>query len=352
MSVTATEMIETFPDLLSQISGPLENFAVAPCAAENPQKGGLAYLNSMKHLNTCLKAELAILIVDNKLRDQLRPVDQNICLLSSSSLQEAMARVNQKFFPVEIYKQPFDGQRIHPSAVISNSARVSESALVGPNAVIGEAVTIGDNCIVGANAVIEAHSQIGDGSHIFALVYIGHHTQLGRACIVQSNTSIASNGYGYGSSKEHKHFYKPHYGNVVLQDRVEIGANVSLDRGIYAASTVGEGTKIDNHCHLGHNFTCGKNCLITAGFISAGSVVIGDNCTFGGRNSVNNKITITDNCMFSALTAQTGHVTEPGIYGGYPVQKYKDNLRSVATLPHLPKLKKDVETIKKKLGLE
>ena len=184
---------------------------------------------------------------------------------------------------------------------------------------------------------------------MYSHVFIGHHCVLGKGCIIQPQSCVGSEGYGYATDKQNRHYHKPHYGRVVLEDRVEVGANVSIDRGVFTDSVLGEGTKVDNYCHLGHNLKVGKNCLITAGIITAGSVNIGDNCVFAGRVTVNGHISITDNVVVGPLAGVSNTITESGQYGGWPLQSYKDSIKTVATLRHISQMKKDIHTLKKQV---
>ena len=102
---------------------------------------------------------------------------------------------------------------------------------------------------------------------------------------------------------------------------------MAIDRGTFDVSLIGAGTKIDNHCHFGHNVRIGKNCLITAGFRSAGSITVGDNCIFGGGTAVNGKVELTNNVTIAPLSGVTNDILEPGAYGGYPPIPFKDFLK-------------------------
>ncbi len=352
----AKDILREFSSILEHLSGDLESQAQQACSIEHIKKSSLVYVHKTESLKAVLDSGASIVIIDKKLATSqakvLQSAKTNIALFASDQLAYAMALINTKFFPVTDYADFANEKNIHPTAVISATAKLGSGCIIGPNVSIGEHVVLGKNCLVGANTVIEKNAQIGDDSHIHALVYIGHNSQLGKFCIVQAHTAIGSNGFGYGSNKSGEHFYKPHYGRVILQDRVEVGANVSIDRGTFEDTIIGEGTKIDNQCHLAHNFICGKNCLITANFLTAGSVKIGDNCIFGGRTSINGHTHITNNVTMAALSASAGHVEESGVYGGWPLQAYRDNLKTLASLPHLADLRKEIAAIRKKLNLD
>lgn len=208
----------------------------------------------------------------------------------------------------------------HPSAVIPESASVCEDTIVGPNAVIGAKVRIGAGCIIGANTTVETGAVIGDGSHIHANVFIAHGTVIGEKCEIHPMTPLGAEGYGYAHDEQFNHYRHVHYGRLIIEDDVHLGACVTIDRGHFGDSVVERGTKIDNHCHLGHNTRVGKNCLMTGGFMTAGSVVIGNNNVFGGRSSVSDHVTVGNNMQFSAASAVFKNINKPGgQFGGHPL---------------------------------
>ncbi len=200
--------------------------------------------------------------------------------------------------------------------------------------------------------MIEPDVKIGRRSHLHPLVFIGHSCILGEECEIHPNTTIGSEGFGYAADEKFNQYRITHYGKVILEDRVHIGANVSLDRGTFLDSRVGSGTKIDNHCHFGHNFVIGKNSLITAGMISAGSVTVGDYCVFGGRTTISGHLEIASKSHISGMSVVTKSIEEGGEYGGFPLQKLRDTLKTRAALRHLPEIQESVKKILKHLGLE
>lgn len=251
-----------------------------------------------------------------------------------------------------VYKQPFDGSRLHPSAVISESASVSEDAIVGPNAVIGPNVRIGAACIIGANSTVEAGAVIGEGTHIHANVFIAHGTVVGKNCEIHPRSSLGTEGYGYAHDEQFNHYRHVHYGRLIIEDDVHLGACVTVDRGHFEDSVVGRGTKIDNHCHLGHNTRIGKNCLMMGDCMTAGSVAIGDNNVFCGRSSVSDHVTVGDNMQFAAASAVFKNIDERGgQFGGHPLQPVSAYLKLQASIAHLPAIRKNVARIMRKLGM-
>jgi len=350
MSVQLREIVENFPKLLTLVRGS-SNFTVAELQA--PSTGNaksLIFIANALHLKEAKESQGVAWVVH---KDLVNSVPESVpIVLSSPNVQLAMSSVGVKFFPLTRHFQPIEGPKIHPSAHIAKSAKIGAGCIIGPGVTIGEDVELGEGCILGANCVIEPDVKIGARTHLHPLVFIGHSCVIGKECEVHPNSTIGSEGFGYSRDEAFNQYRITHYGKVILEDRVHIGANVSLDRGTFLDSRIGAGTKIDNHCHLGHNFVIGKNCLVTAGFIAAGSVTIGDYCAFGGRTSVTGHLDIVSKVQISGLSGVSKSIDKPGEYGGFPLQPLRDSIKSRAAIRHLPELLSNVRKIMKHLGLE
>lgn len=350
MSVSGESILEHFPELVSFCQGDLKLSASTPSSTNNILPESLIFVpEDEKILKMALESQATLLVVPEKLGSTLGKNIRGKCILTTKNNYLAMAKINSHFFPVSELKRDQQAEKVHPSSVISESASLGENVLVGPNAVISAGVTIGNNCIIGANSTIDTNAQVGDNCHIHPNTFIGHKVILGKNCEVQPNSTLGSEGFGYAQDSSRNSYRIPHYGNLILEDDVHVGAGVQIDRGTFDDCRIGSGTKIDNYCHIGHNNQIGKNCLITAGFISAGSASIGDNCIFAGRCTVNGHISITSNCIFAPFSAVSNNVTKPGKYGGYPLVSYGDYLRVHASIAQLPKLRKTVSDIKRQL---
>lgn len=344
--VTLESIANEFPNLIEPIKGPLERSVQSTCSPKSAGPDRLLFIHGEKYLDAGFKTScLQYVVPKNCIEKAVELLPEGATLLATPNIQLTKTFVSQRFFPVTANKKPFDGHQIHPSAVVSESAKVHQTAIVGPNAVIGEGVTIGEGTVIGANTVVETNAQVGKNTHIHAQVFIAHHCIIGDDCIIQPQTSIGSAGFGYAQNEKGESFHTPHYGKVIIGNRVEIGAGVFIDRGNLDDSTIGDGTKIDNYCHFGHNLTLGKNNLITAGFISAGSVEIGDYNVFAGRCGVTGHNKLGSGMIVGANTIFTKSHEKPGMWGGYPVQPLKDSLRSLSTLKYLPEMHKNLNKL-------
>lgn len=352
MTAKVSDIIEQFPKLLRLLQGDAATQFSRPRAPSAPEAGCILFLNERRLIAEAARGPASVLVVSDADADDEALEDASQTLVQSPSPELALALVAQTLFPVTADKQEFDGSRIHSSAVISESAEISDSAIVGPNAVIGSNVRIGAACIIGPNTTVEADAEIGEGSHIHANVFVAHGTIIGKNCEIHPMTSVGTEGYGYAHDEQFNHYRHVHYGRLIIEDDVHLGACVTVDRGRFSDAVIGRGTKIDNHCHLGHNTRIGKNCLLTGGCMTAGSATIGDNNVFGGRSSVSDHVTVGDNMQFSAASAVFKDINEPGkAFGGHPLQSVNEHLKSYASIAQLPSIRKNVTRIMHKLGM-
>mgnify|MGYP001047162860 CR=1 FL=1 len=205
-----------------------------------------------------------------------------------------------------------DDARLHPTAIVSDGAEIGEGTEIGPHSVVGPGVRIGRNCSIGANVVIEA-----------ALI--------GNDVTIKSNTVLGGSGFGLFPDDQGLSAI-PHFGRVVIQDRVGIGSNVCIDRGAFDDTVVGENSKLDNLVHIGHNVHMGRNSLMAAFGGVSGSVKIGDWVQMGGRVGLSDHVTIGDGAKLAANSAVLKSVPAGETWGGAPAQPIKQFWREVAWL--------------------
>ncbi len=351
MSVSAQQILDKWPEFFSLISGEKSTQAERPSSAENPLANSIVYLNDNKLLSEINCSDISIAIISEKNIQKLDTTELNssITFLSSANPKMAMSLINQSFFPITDNQRQIGHADIHASATIAASASIGKDTIVGPNVVIYDNVVIGDNCFIGAQSVIEADCRLGNNCHIHAMVFIAHHTEIGDHCEIHPQTAVGTEGYGYATDEHGDHHRIPHYGNVILDDHVHIGAGVNIDRGTFEHTRIGRHTKVDNHCHLAHNTVIGEQCFVTAGFITAGSTTIGNRCSFGGRSSINGHINICDNVLVGGASTVRNSIKDAGAYMGDPLMTMKEGLRAYATFPHITQMRKTLNAMKKSL---
>lgn len=331
---------------LTFVSGRLEAVATKVLPPESCDSESLVFVTKPDQLAAALKAKAPIVVAHKALP---LPSDTGTTFFQAGSIQLGMAAI----LPL------FDGKmnrfnqetKIHPTASIHPSAHLGKNAGVGPFAVIGEHVKIGDGCTIGAHTVIECYAEIGDHTLLHPQVFIGAHCTLGSHCEIHPHTTIGADGFAFAMNREGIHKKIPQIGRVVIGNHVELGANCAVDRAALTETRIGNGTKMDNFCHVAHNVVIGENCVMAAGFKVAGSSTIGNNCMFGGEAAVSDHITVCDRVIVGGRSGITFSITEPGQYGGYPIEPLRDALKTLANKTHITRMRKDLARVLKHLGL-
>ena len=228
---------------------------------------------------------------------------------------------------------------IHKTAVISSGAILGENVSVGPYAVIGEKVSIGDNTVIYPFSYIGNDVKIGKDCIIYPHVIIRESVTIGNGVIIHPSTVVGSDGFGYDTQADGTHFKIPQLGTVIIEDGVEIGSCVTIDRARFNKTVIGKGSKIDNLCQIAHNVIIGPNCLIAAQSGISGSSILGRNVVFGGQVGVSDHVKIGDFVMAGAKTgiSKSFPVSKTMLFGypARPVDKARDMIACAGLLPKL-----------------
>ena len=247
--------------------------------------------------------------------------------------------------------RPLPAARIHPSAVIDESAVIGEGVDIGPLAVIDAGAQIGAGARIGAHCVIERNAVVGAGTRLSARVTLGFDCKIGERCIVHSGVVIGADGFGFApsGSKDSGTWVKiEQLGAVSIGNDVEIGANTCIDRGALADTVIGNGVKLDNLIQIGHNVRIGDHTAMAGCSAVAGSTTIGAHCTVGGAAMIIGHLNLVDGVHISMGTAITRSIGKPGVYSG--VFPFDDNAsweKNAATLRQLHSLRDRIRALEK-----
>jgi UDP-3-O-[3-hydroxymyristoyl] glucosamine N-acyltransferase len=190
---------------------------------------------------------------------------------------------------------------------------------------------------------------VGDDVTLHANVTVRERCRIGSRVIVHSGTVIGSDGFGY--APDGKGWYKiPQVGIVVIEDDVEIGANVAIDRAALKVTLIRRGTKIDNLVQIAHNCEIGENCVVAALAGIAGSAKLGKHVSLGGHTGVAGHLEIGDNVMIAAMSGVHNNLPANQVFSGIPVLPHKDWLRLSMTLPRLPEMRKTLGALEKRIA--
>ena len=219
---------------------------------------------------------------------------------------------------------PTPAKNIHPSAVIDDTAVLGNNVAIGANTVIEAGVELGDNVVVGAGCFIGEQVKIDSGTKLWANVTVYHQVKIGKDCLIQANTVVGSDGFGYANDRG-KWIKIPQLGSVILGNNVEVGASTTIDRGALGDTIIHDGVILDNQIQIAHNVTIGENTAMAACSVIAGSTTIGKNCTIAGLVGINGHINIADGSIFTGMTMVTKDIASAGVYSsGSPCQPNKE----------------------------
>jgi UDP-3-O-[3-hydroxymyristoyl] glucosamine N-acyltransferase len=227
---------------------------------------------------------------------------------------------------------------IHPTAIVDPSASIPASTAVGPLAVVGSGVELGEEVVIGAGSHVEDGVRIGAGTRLFPRVTVHRGTRLGERCLVQSGCVLGSDGFGYATDADGVHHRVPQRGGLTIGNDVDLGANVTIDRGSAGDTVIGDGCKIDNLVHIAHNVRIGRNAMIVAQVGIAGSTVIGDRAVLGGQAGIIGHARIGDRARVGAQSGVIGDVPAGMEVSGYPARPHRDQMRVHALVARLPEL--------------
>jgi UDP-3-O-[3-hydroxymyristoyl] glucosamine N-acyltransferase len=239
---------------------------------------------------------------------------------------------------------------IHPTAVIESSAKIGSDVYIGPYAYIGENSVIGDGCAVYPHVYLGDNSSLGKNCTLNPGVIVYHDCIIGEGCIVHAGSVIGSDGFGFAPQSENEYMKIPQLGNVILEDQVEIGANVTIDRATMGSTIIRRGVKLDNLIQIGHNVEVGDNTVMAAQTGISGSTKIGKNCMFGGQVGLAGHIKIANGTKVGAQAGILGEVKEENtVIIGSPAIDLKQFLRSSVVFKKLPEMKAKLDTLEKEV---
>ncbi len=312
---------------------------VSGCAS--PESAGpedLIYVDSPRHLDRAQHsvARCALVPPGIELRGKT--------LLRVADPKLAFAKVAAWLLP-----SPPIAQGLHPTAILSPSARLGSGVGVGPYAVIEDEVEVGAGSEIGAFCFLGRSVRIGERCRLHARVTLYAGVRLAARVVVHAGAVIGADGFGYVSG-EGKHWKFPQIGTVEIGEDVEIGANTTIDRGSLGVTRIGAGTKIDNLVQVAHNVSIGEHALIAAQTGISGSSVIGRNAVLGGQVGVGDHCVIEDGAVAGAQAGiPTGKKIRAGqtVWGtpARPLDRFKEQYARFARLPELAERLRALERV-------
>ncbi|MBK9168296.1 MAG: UDP-3-O-(3-hydroxymyristoyl)glucosamine N-acyltransferase [Bryobacterales bacterium] len=268
-------------------------------------------------------------------------------VIRSTSPRKDFARAVAQFHPA----RPLAAPGVHPTAVVDPSGKLGTDAAVGPHVTIGAGCRIGAAVEIGAGCAIGAGCTIGDGTRLYPRVTLYDGVTVGRRCILHSGSVIGADGFGF--AEEGGRYLKfPQVGRVEIGDDVEIGANACIDRAALGVTSIGEGTKIDNMVHIGHNCRIGKHVVVAAQTGLSGGVVVEDRAVIGGQVGIGDKARIESGAILgSGCGILSSKIVRGGqVVWGTPARPLKQYLEQLALMARLPRFREEMAELNGRLA--
>lgn len=287
--------VKEIADFLGQpVQGNIALNAIGINEIHRVQNGDISFVDHPKYYEKCLNSEATIIIINKEVE-----VPEGKAIIISDDPARDFNKINLRY-------NPFIASQIN----VSTSSIIGEDTIIQPNVFIGHNVHIGKNCLIHAGVSIMNDVIIEDN------------------VIIGMNTVIGSDAFYYKKREGYDKFHTA--GNVILKENVEIGACVTIDRGLTHDTMIGKGTKIDNHVHIGHDTIIGENCLFAAQVGIAGCCNIGNNVTLWGQVGVASSINIDDNVVVLAQSGISKNLESNKTYFGSPAGEVKEKYKEMA----------------------
>jgi UDP-3-O-[3-hydroxymyristoyl] glucosamine N-acyltransferase len=335
MPFTAAEIARL---LQGEVCGDPATVLTGFAPASHAQPGHLTFAENEVYFAAAEQSAAAAILVAGEFKSDCKT------LIRVANARIAFAKVLPLFFPEHL---PAAG--IHPSATVAASATVDPTAAVGPGCIVGERATIGPRAILHGQVFVAEDCQVGEESILFPHVTLYSQSQIGKRVRIHAGTVVGSDGFGYVFDAG-AHRKVPQVGNVIIQDDVELGANVTIDRGALGPTVIGKGTKIDNLVQVAHNVVIGDHSIVVAQVGIAGSTKLGQYVTLAGQAGLAGHLKIGNRVTVAAQSGVMHDIPDGQKWLGSPAQPDRQMKRVYIALQQLPELIRRVQQLEKELA--
>jgi UDP-3-O-[3-hydroxymyristoyl] glucosamine N-acyltransferase len=326
-------------EITSLVDGQLVGDASLPCSGANPpaqaSEGEITLLDDSKQRDVIQQSAAIAVVVGEEIDTLDRPQ------IVVASPHQAFATIVSQFRP------PITNQTGGDDSHLVRSV-FAPSASIHPSAQIGFGVTIGQRTQIGPSVVIMPRCQIGDDCVIHANATLYEYTELSERVVIHSGTVIGANGFGY-RQENGRHVPTAQLGYVAIESDVEIGAGVTIDRGSYGATRIGEGTKIDNQVQIAHNCQIGKHNLLCSQVGIAGSCSTGDYVILAGQVGLKDHVHLGDRAIVGAKAGVMEDLKGDQVYLGSPCAAQREQMQIFAVTRKLPEMRRELKQLRREL---
>ena len=299
----------------------------------------LTFLSNPRYARLARQTRAAALIAS-------RPIEgTHLAFLVSTNPYLDFARALELFHPPE-ERSP----DVHPTAIVSPSARIGAGASIGPYAVVEDGVVIGDNAVIRAHVVLEREARIGNNFVAHPGVTVCHGCRVGDRVILHHRVTVGSDGFGFARRADGTHKKIIQTGRVVIEDDVEIQAGSCIDRAAVGETRIGSGTIIDNLVQVGHAVKVGSNTILCAQVGIAGSTSLGSDCILAGQAGVVNHLRIGNRVLITAQSGVGKDLPDGAKVSGSPAFDNRKWLRSTAVYGRLPEMSREVRHLRRQVA--
>ncbi|MDF1577568.1 MAG: UDP-3-O-(3-hydroxymyristoyl)glucosamine N-acyltransferase [Desulfurivibrionaceae bacterium] len=300
--------------------------------------GQLAYIDDIRKMAAAAECSASALIVPLAAEELSLPV------IKVSDPAWAAAVIHN-----HLLSKDFVARGVDARAVVGEGCSIPDEVSVGPLALIGDRVQLGHRVEIKAGVVIGDGVTIGSDVLIHPNATILDGSIIGDRVIIHSGVVIGADGFGYAHDQQGRHVKKPHVGYVRIDDDVELGANVCVDRGTFGPTWIKRGVKIDNLVQIAHNVEIGEDSIIVSQSGIAGSTTIGRNVIMGGKVAVSGHLKIGNRVTMAGKAGVISDLEDGAVVAGFPAFAHKKWLRAVALFQKLPELAREVRELRIKL---
>ncbi len=256
----------------------------------------------------------------------------------------ALAHAVELFHPA---RRPEAG--VHPTAVVADDVVLGDGSSIGPLVSVGAGSRIGERSVIGAGSVLGRGVVLGDDCQVRPRVVIEDGCRVGDRCIIHPGTVIGADGFGF-ATVDGVHHKVPQVGIVVVEDDVELGANVCIDRAALGETRIGRGTKVDNLVQVAHNVVVGEHCLLVSQTGISGSTRIGHHTVFAGQTGCTGHLDIGSGVVLAARAVATKDVPDGVMLSGFPGRPHREWLKTNANLLRLDGLRQKIKDLEMRLA--
>lgn len=275
------------------------------------QPGDIVFVDHPKYYDKALNSMATIILINKEVE-----CPKGKALLISDDPFRDFNKLTNHF-------RPFEPAR----AVIADSAKIGKHTIIQPNVFIGNNVIVGDDCLIHPNVIIYDNTIIGNNVTIHA------------------GTVLGADAFYY-KNRPDKFDKLKSGGNVVIMDNVEIGALCTIDKGVSASTIIGEGSKLDNQVHVGHDSVVGKRCLIASQVGIAGCVLVQDFVTIWGQVGITSGVTIGERSVISAQSGVSKSLPGHKSYFGTPADEFRKKYKEIASIRLIPDIIEKLDKLK------